>query len=411
MTDYNITNVVLQIQLPYNIYLLVLFKKLEMLFDNNKNEMYKIKSVKYRTFSLGKTNGKNPFKNALHLEFEIDTKDISCKVFYNGLIHISGIHDYNKITNFLKDFMDTMINYNTQYKIKPQIKDNVVYDGKYIIGKNETGDFELKALKLSDNNFTLMKQNTNTDVILNGNYFYEDVHIKSRKVYNNLFDKSTICELSMPNRKNLPKENSYYIKDSKLISKYKDTVIGEFVYRETIENEILNLPDEITITEVAHYPNNKEFNVQIHNMNVTLNNIQFHHINKNEIVSSLQKRHVQFSYNPDKHQSIACNVYISDNGDVYYHDNPGLTKVKFQIQQNNKITMTCKDKSNILNLYRYLKWLFSEIEKNIKSETPNNQSFIPKSIHELYDLMIWSESHLESEIILKSEIKKFSKVQ
>ena len=345
-----------------------------------------VMGMKIRDLKKGNIEGKS-FKNALHIVLIHKQKEINCKIFSNGKIHVPGNTGHTVLTEVIEHFISELKKLETKTTVNLEQKENFYYNGDFIVGKYK--DTITNRIRVINSKFILVPEEIN--LIKENGFFYTDDHIRKRGVYNNLGEFIGDSVLKMQDRKNLPKKTSFYKCQNKLYYKYNDKQFGEIIEPEHVVETL----DTFEISTVIFYQSIKlELNVSNTNgsfkISATESESETDALDKDILFKLLSKRFTSI-YNPNDYPAIKCIVYYNNfSGEITNKSNCSSSTIKIQIYSD-RVNLTGRTKEIVQAGYLFIKEQLTELVPmslktgNIEKEV--DSSMVLCTISELYEMM------------------------
>jgi len=372
----NVTNSVIYYDLNTIINIFEIFDLLEI------NEF--VLGMKIREFVKGNMKGK-AFKNALHVKLKGISNVVNCKIFSNGKIHVPGSSSHIELNKVFEKFITILENLNSSKFICMNIKNHIYYNENFIVGKYN--GIICNRIKILKNSYVLIPEEIR--LTLEDGFFYSEDHFRKRKIFNNLGEYIGMSEVIMENRKNLPKNGSFYVKNKCLYYNYNSKQFGkiqepEFSFQKLNENESLK-------TIIFFEKEKINLNLNISNTNGSFKIISKNKIDKTKLFNLLSKNYTTI-YNPNDYPAIKCIFYYNSLSDTFSkNETPSSNLIKVQIY-GDRINLTGRTKEIVVAGYSFLKKLLTILD--IFNYTMNtfevkeiDDSFKECTIFDLYELI------------------------
>jgi hypothetical protein len=347
---------------------------LYLIYDNLDISDF-ILGMKIRSEGKGQVNDKNAFKNALHIETCYKGLKMSFKFFSNGNIHISGIRDVNTPKECLQSILDLIVEKTRDPETVQVNTDSSIIktvDNKWIISRKENSGSQsfLKAVRIIDSELYLTDpRETQVHIRFDDQKtcFYTVSHIKSRRVYDNTVRFLGDSQLTMINRKNLPKTASYYINNSNEL-RYN---VNNKKFGEITEPEITKVPLE-SVPEFIEIDRNPFDDVEIIISDCKISNVNIKYeisgfpedcfFDKQALSEILKKNGISNNYNPNNYSALKILMYFHD-GKLHKEEVPGSSTIKAQIH-GEKINIASKSISQNEFFFKFLLMLYTKFHKS-----------------------------------------------
>ena len=350
-----------------------------------------VTGMKIRNLSKGKINGK-AFKNALHIKLKENAITLDIKFFSNGKIQIPGSVNHSELLILLEKFFFNLkklkseqfclINYSNSFYFN--------LDKTYIIGKYN--GHTCNRIRILNNNGTNVYILIPEEIRLlkQDGYFYTDEHFRKRKIYNNLGEYIGVSQVVMKDRKNLPKNGSFYIKNKQLFYNYNSKMFGEIVEPE-IQNKILNENEKLKT--FIFYNENFKIDLNISNTNGSFKILCLpdSEIDKTKLFNLLSKKYTTI-YNPNDYPAIKCIFYYNNISNSFTKkETSSSNTIKVQIY-GDRVNLTGRTKKIVIAGYTFLSRLLLELNeigfyKSVLKTQEIDDTFKECSIFDLYELI------------------------
>lgn len=377
----NITNSVIYYTLDTIINIFEIFDLLEI-------DTFVI-GMKIRNLSKGEISG-SAFKNALHIRLKEDRfrTALDIKFFSNGKIQIPGSVNHSDLLEVLEKLFIILKNlknekfYNLNYC-------NFYFNKSYIVGKYN--GIVCNRIKVLENNngvqlYILIPEEIR--LLKQDNYFYSDDHFRKRKVYNNIGEYLGMSQVVMKERKNLPKNGSFYIKNKKLFYNYNSKMFGEIIEPE-IKNKTLDENEKLKT--IIFYNENFKIDLNISNTNGSFKIISDLEIDKTKLFDLLSLKYTTI-YNPNDYPAIKCVFYYNNLSNSFTKkETSSSNTIKVQIY-GDRVNLTGRTKKIVVAGYSFLTNLLLELNeqgfyKSVFKPKDIDISFKECTIFDLYELI------------------------